>query len=291
MGLSRVREVREVREVRGVRGVQGVREVQGVLAETLVRVPRSEGWQTLQRRRERGARELTTHRMTLPPGSVSNFDVADEETVVVLLEGRGQFAAGEHVWNVERGNVFADRATALLLPPGVTLAVRAETQLEAVLISTPAPAGSEPVLCAPDDVAVVERGTDLYRREVRNLFTSDPHARRLMVGETVNATGHWSSYPPHKHDGNDNELRLEEMYYYRVNPPEGFGVHISYTSAGEAATHQVRDGDLVLIPYGYHSVSAPPRYDLYYLWAIAGDERKLAVYEDPAHRWIHGVTS
>ena len=42
----------------------------------------------------------------------------------------------------------------------------------------------------------------------------------------------------------------------------------------------------MLIPYGYHSVSAPPRYDLYYLWAIAGDERKLAVYEDPAHRWV-----
>jgi 5-deoxy-glucuronate isomerase len=80
------------------------------------------------------------------------------------------------------------------------------------------------------------------------------------------------------------------MYYYRINPPEGFGLHISYTATGEAATHQVRDGDLVLIPYGYHSVSAPPRYELYYLWAIAGDERKLAVYEDPAHRWIHGVT-
>jgi 5-deoxy-glucuronate isomerase len=147
------------------------------------------------------------------------------------------------------------------------------------------------VLCSPDDVAVVGRGTDLYTREVRNIFTTDPHARRLMVGETVNAKGHWSSYPPHKHDGKDNELRLEEMYYYRVNPADGFGLHISYTASGEAATHQVRDGDAVLIPYGYHSVSAPPRYDLYYLWAIAGDERKLAVYEDPAHRWVHSETS
>ena len=246
--------------------------------------------QALQRRGERGARELTTHRMTLTPGSAGHFTIADEETVVVLLEGRGRFAAGEQAWSVERGSVFSDRATALLLPPAETLAVSAETPLEAVLISTPAPPGGRPVLCAPDDVAVVERGTDLYKREVRTLFTTDPHARRLMVGETVNATGHWSSYPPHKHDGKDNELRLEEMYYYRVNPPEGFGLHISYTAAGEAATHQVRDGDLVLIPYGYHSVSAPQRYDVYYLWAIAGDERKLAVYEDPAHRWVHDVS-
>ena len=74
-----------------------------------------------------------------------------------------------------------------------------------------------------------------------------------------------------------------------TNPADGFGLHVSYTASGEATTHQVRDGDAVLIPYGYHSVSAPPRYDLYYLWAIAGDERKLAVFEDPAHRWVHQV--
>jgi 5-deoxy-glucuronate isomerase len=244
----------------------------------------------LQKRGERGARELTTCRLTLPAATSTTFVVADEETVAVLLEGRGIFAAGGQSWNVQRDNVFTDRATAVLVPPGVQLRVHAEAPLEALLISTPAPPGGQPVLCAPEDVTIVNRGTDLYKREVRNLFTTDPHAKRLMVGETVNATGHWSSYPPHKHDGKDDEPRLEEMYYYRVNPPEGFGLHISYTASGEAATHQVRDGDLVLIPYGYHSVSAPPRHELYYLWAVAGDERKLAVYEDPAHRWVHGVT-
>ena len=260
-----------------------------MLADTLVREARTEGLQRLQRRGEHGARELTTHRLLLSAGTSGRFQLADEETVVVLLEGRGAFDAGGQTWVVRRSDVFSDRATALLLPPAVPLTVRAETRLEAVLVSTPAPPGGDPVLCRPDDVVVADRGTDLYKREVRNLFTTDPHARRLMVGETVNATGHWSSYPPHKHDGTDSELRLEEAYYYRVNPPEGFGVHISYTSSGESAAHQVRDGDLVLIPYGYHSVSAPPRYDLYYLWAIAGDERKLAVYEDPAHRWVHGT--
>ena len=262
-----------------------------MLSDSLYRTRRGEGLQALQRRGEHGARKLTTHRLTLSAGRSAPFSTADEETVVVLLEGTGWFDAGGRSWNVQRGSVFTDRATALLVPPGIELTVRAETPLEALLISTPAPAGGAPVLCSPDDVVVVERGTDLYKREVRNLFTTDSHAKRLMVGETVNEQGHWSSYPPHKHDGQDGELRLEEMYYYRVNPPEGFGVHISYTASGEAATHQVRDGDLVLIPYGYHSVSAPPRYDLYYLWAIAGDERKLAVYEDPAHRWVHSVES
>lgn len=125
----------------------------------------------------------------------------------------------------------------------------------------------------------------LDRSDSGERATRDARAGRIR--ETVNARGHWSSYPPHKHDGKDHEPGLEEMYYYRVSRPEGFGLHISYTASGEAATHQVRDSDLVLIPYGYHSVSAPPRCEFYYLWAIAGDERRLAVYEDPAHCWVH----
>ena len=258
-----------------------------MLTETLFRVRRVEGLQTLQRRGEQGSRELTTHRLTLPAGASGKFVSADEETVVVLLEGRGQFEAGGHSWTVHRGNVFSDRPTALFLPPSVKLTVNAESPLEAVLISTPAPAGGEAVLLTPDEVAVVERGTDLYRREVRNIFTTDPHARRLMVGETVNAKGHWSSYPPHKHDGKDGEPVLEEVYYFRIDPPQGFGQQLLYTADGECVSHVVRDGDAVLLPYGYHPVSSPPGYRLYYLWAMAGAERKLALHEDPNHRWIH----
>ena len=127
-----------------------------MLSETLFRARRVEGLQTLQRRGENGARELTTHRLTLSAGASTRFVSADEETVVVLLEGRGQFEAGGQSWGVHRGNVFSDRPTALLLPPTVKLTVSAESPFEAVLISTPAPAGGEPVLCSPDDVAVVD---------------------------------------------------------------------------------------------------------------------------------------
>jgi 5-deoxy-D-glucuronate isomerase len=108
----------------------------------------------------------------------------------------------------------------------------------------------------------------LYRREVHDLFVRDPYGRRLMVGETFNDAGNWSSYPPHKHDGRDGEPVLEEVYYYRVDPADGFGLQVQYTADGEHATHQVRDGDLVLLPYGYHPACAPPGYWLYYLWAL-----------------------
>jgi 5-deoxy-glucuronate isomerase len=262
-----------------------------MLSETLFRVSRREGLHVLQRRGERGARELTTHRMTLAAGGSASFSAPGEETVVVLQQGRGRFEAGGQSWPVSRSGVFTERATALLLPAGAELQVSADTPLEAVLVSAPAAAGGQPVLCAPADVVVNTRGKDVYRRDVHDLFVRDPHGRRLMVGETFNEPGNWSSYPPHKHDGRDGEPVLEEVYYYRVDPPSGVGLQLLYTKDGENATHQVQDGDLVLLPYGYHPACVPPGYRLYYLWALAGEQRQLAVYEDPAYRWVHDAVS
>jgi 5-deoxy-glucuronate isomerase len=258
-----------------------------MLSDTRFRIPRSEGLHVLQRRGERGARELTTRRLVLEPGQSAPFVVPDEETIVVLQQGAGTFATSAQSWSVSRASVFTEPATGLLLPPGHQLRVDATTRLEAVLVSTPAQAGGTPVLRRPEEVEVNTRGRDTYTRQVHDIFVRDPHARRLMVGETFNPPGQWSSYPPHKHDGRDGEAVLEEVYCYRVDPPQGFGQQMLYTADGESVTHEVRDGDLVLLPYGYHPVSAAPGYRLYYLWAIAGEQRKLAVYEDPAHRWIH----
>jgi 5-deoxy-glucuronate isomerase len=260
-----------------------------MLADTLFRVPRAEGLQLLQRRGEHGARELTSHRLRLAPGGTARFSSPAEETVVVLQEGTGTFAAGGKSWRVSRSGVFTERATALLLPPGAEVTVTAETPLEAVLVSTPAPAGGEPVLFGPDAVQVNQRGRGHYSREVHDIFVRDPHGRRLMVGETINPPGNWSSFPPHKHDGRDGEPTLEEVYHFRLDPPQGFGHQMLYTSDGETVTHAVRDGDAVLLPYGYHPVAAPPGYKLYYLWAMAGEERRLALHEDPAHKWIHDL--
>jgi 5-deoxy-glucuronate isomerase len=170
------------------------------------------------------------------------------------------------------------------------LEIASATTFEAVLFSTPAAAGGQPVLLGPADVQVVSRGRGSYTREVHNIFVDDPHVRRLMVGETFNPAGHWSSFPPHKHDGRDGEPSLEEVYYYRLDPPQGFGHQMLYTTDGESVTHSVRDGDAVLLPYGYHPVSSPPGYRLYYLWGLAGEQRELALHEDPAHRWIHDLT-
>jgi len=260
-----------------------------MLADTLFHVPRRDGLQLLQRRDGSLARELTSWRLRLAPGAAHEYSAPREETIAVLQEGRGTFAVDGSTWSVHRAGVFAERATALYLPPGRTLKVRAETPLEAVLVSTPAPPGGEPALVGPDDIHPQQRGRDFYTRDVHNILVTDSYARRLMVGETFNPAGHWSSFPPHKHDGRDGEPVLEEVYHFRIDPPQGFGHQMLYTSDGETVTHTVRDGDAVLLPYGYHPVSAPPGYRLYYLWAMAGRERKLALHEDPSHTWIHGA--
>jgi 5-deoxy-glucuronate isomerase len=262
-----------------------------MLTDTLFRVPRSQGLHVLQRRGEKGARELTSWRLVLQPGASERYSSPSEETVVVLQNGRGTFAAGGETWDVSRTNVFEERATALYLPPGVELRVTASSPLEAVLISTPAQAGGKPAIVRPADVDPQARGRGTYTREIHNLFVTDGHAKRLMVGETFNPAGHWSSYPPHKHDGKDGEPVLEEIYHYRVDPPQGFGNQMIYTRDGECVTHAVRDGDAVLLPYGYHPVSSPPGYRLYYLWGMAGAIRKLALHEDPDHKWIHDAAT
>lgn len=258
-----------------------------MLNDTLFRQPRAEGVQILQQRGDAGAREMTTRRVSLPPGGSAAIQIPGEEAVVIVQQGRASMSAASRQWDVSRSNVFAQRATALYLPPGEALEIKASEPFEAVIFSTPAPSGGEPVLVGPDDVQVNARGRANYSREVHNIFVDDPHVKRLMVGETFNPPGNWSSFPPHKHDGRDGEPTLEEVYYYRVDPPQGFGQQMLYTNDGECVTHSVRDGDTVLLPYGYHPVSSPPGYRLYYLWGMAGEHRKLALHEDPAHKWIH----
>ena len=140
----------------------------------------------------------------------------------MLQEGRGTFECDDESWPLWRTNVFAERATAMLLPPGRTLTVRADTPLEAILFSDAGArrrhAGARPGV----EVQPATRGAN-FTREVHNVFVTDPHAKRLMVGETFNPPGNWSSYPPHKHDGRDGEPVLEEVYHYRIIPPQGFG--------------------------------------------------------------------
>ncbi|MGH8977842.1 MAG: 5-deoxy-glucuronate isomerase [Acidimicrobiia bacterium] len=212
-----------------------------------------------------------------------------EEAVLVLLEGEVEWAGT----GAARRSVFQDRASAVYLPAGTAVGVSARTRCELALVATLDAGITEgahpPMVVGPAEVVVHDRGEPGWQREVHDVVVDAIPAVRLLVGETFTPGGQWSSFPPHKHDGGDGEPALEEVYYFRCDQPDGFGLQGLYSASGEAEAVFVRHGSVVGIPGGYHPVCAAPGTHLYYLWALAGAERRLAMYEDPVHRRLHGA--
>jgi 5-deoxy-glucuronate isomerase len=138
-------------------------------------------------------------------------------------------------------------------------------------------------------VAVEIRGAGNATRQINNMIQPGFPAERLLIVEVLTPAGNWSSYPPHKHDEDrpPGEVVLEEVYYYRAPAPEAFAVQRLYSPARRLdLTVTVHDGDVLLVPFGYHAFSAAPGYDFYYFNALAGDRHSMAASDDPALAWI-----
>ena len=143
-------------------------------------------------------------------------------------------------------------------------------------------------MLAASGVTPETRGHGAHARTINPILMGDEQAESLLVCEVYTPPGHWSSYPPHKHDRDamPEESFLEETYYFRIDPPQGFGLQRVYTDDRSLdETLSVRDRDTVLVPRGYHTVSAPPGYAVYYLNVMAGPTRAWAVANDPDHEW------
>ncbi len=213
-----------------------------------------------------------------------------QEVCVVLLAGQCRASAGGREWPSVggRAGVFEGRPHALYVPAGSSFELEATTPtLEIAVgmapVAEPA-AGRQPRVIAPDDVRVSTRGEGFTERTIHDILMADQPADSLLVTEVLTPGGHWSSYPPHKHDTDDppRETYLEELYYHRLRRPDGWAVQRVYTRDGSLdETVCVGDGDCVLVPRGYHPVSAAPGFDLYYLNFMAGPVRQWLVTFDP----------
>jgi 5-deoxy-glucuronate isomerase len=218
------------------------------------------------------------------------------ETLVVILGGGCSVSveSGPEWQDLgQRKNVFDGRSTSVYVPAGREFRVSTQGEAEIALIRAPAGDGGEAYVIRPEDVTVATRGGGAFRREVHTFLDGSRPAASLIAGETFNDPGAWSSYPPHKHDRNDPpvEARLQEVYHFRLQPAEGFGFQRVYSpERGLDCAFTIEDGDSVIIPFGYHPVVAGAGYRLYYLWALAGDGRRLMIVEDPAHSWV-GATA
>jgi 5-deoxy-glucuronate isomerase len=229
----------------------------------------------------------------IQPGESFQTSTVDEEAVFVILGGTCSADWGKGVQRIgKRKHVFDGFPYALYLPCGSTARFSAETVCEIAECRAPSKAANEARLITPSDVVSSLRGGGNASRQIVDIMGPDFPADKLMVIEVYTPGGNWSSYPPHKHDVHNPpaEVDLDEIYYYRINQPDGFAFQHLY--AGEHAgerTLKSRDGDAVLVHSGFHPVVAGPGYDVYYLNFLAGSSRALAVTEDPNHVWIRST--
>ncbi|NLB59227.1 MAG: 5-deoxy-glucuronate isomerase [Gammaproteobacteria bacterium] len=219
----------------------------------------------------------------------------DREACLVLVTGRADVTAGDEAFPRLGGRAtpFEDRAPgAVYVPAGTAWSVTASGGDVELAICTAPGSGSETGTPRVIDDARMPRevrGTGTNTRHVRNILPETEPAESLLVVEVVTPGGNWSSYPPHKHDTAvpGEETELEETYYHRVSPPQGFAFQRVYTDDRSLdETIAVGDGDAVLVPRGYHPVGAAHGYDLYYLNVMAGPERRWLFRNDPDHDWI-----
>lgn len=217
------------------------------------------------------------------------------ETVLVLQRGTVEVEVGGQKFGpYTRSDVFAQRATAVYVPIQADVTVRnaGEDTLEVAVCFAKAEDAHEPFAVTPDEVLVKTVGIKNYQRQVHDIVVNNAEGRvhRIIVGETFNPEGNWSSYPPHKHDDYQPgvEALMEEIYLYRIQPDNGFGFQAIYTSDGAIdEVFRVKHGDVFLIPRGYHPVCAAGGYQLYYLWLMAGPvDRVMIPHDDPEHAWI-----
>jgi 5-deoxy-glucuronate isomerase len=251
-------------------------------------------------------RFLDFARLNLVKGQKHSAKAQGREYVLDIFSGRAtvtvEMAYGQRqvFSNVgARADVFSGPPVMVYLPPQSSYEITAESEVfDAGLFSAPSTGTAPPALLEGAAVVAKQVGRDNWQRTVYSALAENVPAERLLAGETLNPPGNWSSYPPHKHDHSNppQEAVLEEIYFFRTKPAQGFGLMWTYTAPGDpdgfSTTFVVEDGDTVLLPKGYHPVVAAPGYELHYTWVLAGEERRYGAWaDDPRHAWVKNAVA
>ncbi len=228
----------------------------------------------------------------LHPGQTAEGKTGDRELCLVFVSGKAKASVAGEDFGVlgARMSPFDGQPWSLYVPAGTAWSLTAETVCEIAGCTSPGEADSRPPrVIAPDSHAVMTRGKGNNIRYVTDIINETDPADSLLVVEVITPAGNASSYPPHKHDRDafPEETKLEEVYYHRLNPSQGFGFQRIYTDDRSLdVSMTIEDGDVTLVPRGYHPCAALHGYDLYYLNVMAGPKRIWRFFNDPAHEWM-----
>ncbi|MGC5224990.1 5-deoxy-glucuronate isomerase [Micromonospora sp. DT81.3] len=221
------------------------------------------------------------------PGESLTIAADEQERALVPLSGIvTAIIDGEEIVFGGRSSVFDGLGYTLYVPRDTEVLITAPDGAEVAIASAPATTRHEVRLVTPDDLGVEARGGGNATRQVATPIPPGFPADRLLVVEVWTPGGNWSSFPPHKHEhDHDGESELEETYYYRLRDPEkGWAIQRAYSpERGFDLAETVRDGDICVLPWSYHTTVAAHGHDLYYLNVLAGPapERTLQAFQDP----------
>jgi 5-deoxy-glucuronate isomerase len=229
----------------------------------------------------------------LAPGETAAEPTGDREVILVLVEGKARLDAGGTAFGElgERLTVFERKPPhAVYVPSGSDWSATATTDCTLAVCTAPGKGGREAQVIGPEGIGLITRGKGANTRYIHPIAMEERDvADSLLVTEVFTPQGSWSSYPPHRHDEDDfpRITYLEESYYHRLNPAQGFGFQRVFTDDGSLdETMAVSDGDVVLVPRGHHPCGAPYGYEMYYLNVMAGPLRKWRFQNHPDHDWI-----
>ncbi|UFS99003.1 5-deoxy-glucuronate isomerase [Nocardia huaxiensis] len=239
--------------------------------------------------------------LRLAAGETRVVNTGDFEAFVLPLSGACTVRVdGQTFEIIGRETVFTRVTDFAYVPRDAVVEISSATGIELALPMARCERRLDPKYGPAEQVPVEVRGAGPATRQVTNFGTPGvwEHADKLNACELITPDGNWSSYPPHKHDeAGECEVINEEVYYFRIAGSDGitpsrtgFGLHRTYTADGALDENvAVRDGDVFLVPHGYHGPCiAAPGYPMYYLNVLAGPapERSMAFCDDPAHAWV-----
>lgn len=213
------------------------------------------------------------------------------ETAVVVLSGTVNVAVSGMKYTIgKRKDVFSGKPEMIYIPINECFEITAKKDSELVLTSAACNKKKKIIVKKSSDLKLRVAGRDRFERHIFDLLTANDDADALLMGETYHTDGGWSCIPPHKHDCNrlPVESKLEEVYFFKINPENGFGFERLYSENEKFdKTWVLKNNTLLCMPFGYHALAVSPGYKLYYLWVLAGKKRILKQYFDPRYVWLN----